>query len=533
MNKYFQGTGQILKLIFRQDRFKMTVWLLCLIAITVTVAYAYPDVYKTERDITGFVLTMQNPAMEAMLGPVYDADTRLVAAIFAHEMLLFTAIAVAIMNILLIGRSTRTDEEDGRLELLQSLPVGRLSHITAVMLEAVILNLILVIFIGTGLSAVGLEGMTVEASFLYGSILGSAGFFFASVTALFAQLAKTSRGTIGLSFAVLIVSYIVRAIGDVESETLSLLSPLGWTVRSGVFIDNKWWPVLISLAAGIILSVLVFYLNQIRDLGGGFIPEMKGRTHASALLKTPLGFVFRMQRTNIMAWAVGMFLLSAAFGAILGDMEKYYSSMELLQAFLSSSPGHTFMEQFMAVLIVILTIFGAIPAVMSVLKLKSEENKNRTESIYSCPVSRTGVLASYVTAAVIVSIIMMLATALGLWSTSTAVLDETITLGKMLKSVLVYLPAIWIMISIGVFLIGFFPRAASAVWLYVVFCFVVVYLGDLLKFPEWLMNISSFTHVPRLFVEEGGVPALAVMTVLSVIITLCGFIGYRRRDITG
>jgi len=128
---------------------------------------------------------------------------------------------------------------------------------------------------------------------------------------------------------------------------------------------------------------------------------------------------------------------------------------------------------------------------------------------------------------------MMLATALGLWSTSTAVLDETITLGKMLKSVLVYLPAIWIMISIGVFLIGFFPRAASAVWLYVVFCFVVVYLGDLLKFPEWLMNISSFTHVPRLFVEEGGVPALAVMTVLSVIITLCGFIGYRRRDITG
>ena len=178
MNKYFQGTGQILKLIFRQDRFKMTVWLLCLIAITVTVAYAYPDVYKTERDITGFVLTMQNPAMEAMLGPVYDADTRLVAAIFAHEMLLFTAIAVAIMNILLIGRSTRTDEEDGRLELLQSLPVGRLSHITAVMLEAVILNLILVIFIGTGLSAVGLEGMTVEASFLYGSILGSAGFFF-------------------------------------------------------------------------------------------------------------------------------------------------------------------------------------------------------------------------------------------------------------------------------------------------------------------------------------------------------------------
>ncbi len=533
MRKHLPGTGSILKLIFRQDRFKISVWLLCLILITISVAYAYPEVYKTEEDIMGFILTMQNPAMEAMLGPVYDANNPPVAAVFAHEMLLFTVIAAAIMNILLIGRSTRTDEEDGRLELLLSLPVGRLSHITAVMLEALILNALLAILTGAGLSAVQTNGITPESSFLYGSILGSAGFLFAAITALFAQLAKTSRGATGLSFTVLIISYIIRAIGDVSSEALSLISPLGWTVRTGVFIDNKWWPVILPLAIGIIITAVVFYLNQIRDLGGGFIPEMKGKTRASALLKTPLGFVFRMQRTNIIAWAIGMFLLSAAFGAILGDLEEYYADLDILQAFLAANPDYTLTEQFVAMLFVILSIISAIPVVMVVLKLKGEENKNRTEHIYSRAVSRTGMLASYMIMAIIVSIIMQTLTAVGLWATSYSILDQTLSLGKTLNAALVFLPAIWVLIALGIFLMGLFPKATSGIWLYFAFCFIVIYLGELLKFPDWLMNLSSFTHVPQLFVEEGDILSLTILTLLAILITIIGFIGYRKRDITG
>lgn len=533
MNRNLQGTGSILKLIFRQDRFKIIVWLLSLIVVTIAAAYAYPDIYKTEEDRMGFILTMENPAMEAMIGPVYESGSYPISAIFAHEMLLFTVIAVAIMNILLIGRSTRTDEEDGRLEILQSLPIGRLSHIVAVMIEALVLNLLLAGLIGVGLSAINLEGMTTESSFLYGSIIGSTGFLFACITALFAQLAKTSRGAIGLSFSVLIISYMVRAIGDVSSEALSLVSPLGWAVRTGVFIDNKWWPIGLTLTIGLIIAAIVFYLNTIRDLGAGFIPEMKGKTHASALLKSPLGFVFRMQRTNIISWAIGVFVLSAAFGAILGDLEEYYGDMELLQAFLAMNPDFSLTEQFIAMLLGILSIFSAVPATMVVLKLKGEESKNRTEHFYSRAVSRTGIMASYCFTAVLVSMIMQFLLAIGLWSTSSSFIGDTLTLGKAISSAFAYLPAIWVLIGMATLLTGILPKATSFIWMYFAFCFIVIYLGELLNFPDWLSNLSSFTHVPQLLVEDGDILSLSVMTIVAIIIGLIGFIWYRKRDIAG
>ena len=78
-----------------------------------------------------------------------------IGSLFAHEMLLFTAIAVAIMNILLVGRSTRADEEDGRVELIRSLPVGRLAYLNGAMIVVVLTNVLLAVLIGAGISVLG------------------------------------------------------------------------------------------------------------------------------------------------------------------------------------------------------------------------------------------------------------------------------------------------------------------------------------------------------------------------------------------
>ena len=111
--KLFTGTGYLTKLMVRQNRLKLLLWLVGLIAVTLATAVAYPDIYPDEQSRAAFVLTMENPAMIAMLGVGYE-DYATIGSLFAHEMLLFTTIAVAIMNILLVGRSTRADEEDGR-----------------------------------------------------------------------------------------------------------------------------------------------------------------------------------------------------------------------------------------------------------------------------------------------------------------------------------------------------------------------------------------------------------------------------------
>src|SRR5699024_6984141 len=135
--------------------------------------------------------------------------------------------------------------------------------------------------VGFSLYALQIDSMDLQGSLLYGTALGVIGIFFTAITALFAQLSESSRGTIGLSFSVLGIAYLIRAIGDAGNEMISWFSPLGWVLGAEVYVNNYWWPMILTVAVAIILILLAFYLNAIRDLESGFISVKPGRKHAS------------------------------------------------------------------------------------------------------------------------------------------------------------------------------------------------------------------------------------------------------------
>src|SRR5690625_5655530 len=89
------------------------------------------ELYTSDVERQALAETMRSPAIAAMVGQGYGLDHYTNGAMMAHQMLLFTGIAVAIMSILFVARHTRADEEDGRIELIRSLPTGRLSNLTA------------------------------------------------------------------------------------------------------------------------------------------------------------------------------------------------------------------------------------------------------------------------------------------------------------------------------------------------------------------------------------------------------------------
>src|SRR5690625_4195554 len=103
--KYFTKTGMVLSLLFKQLRWKLLIWLSSIIEINLIVAAFYPTLYDDEASRLAAAMTMENPAMVAMLGPGYDTEAYIASSgpFFANEMLLFTAIAVAIMTILLVS----------------------------------------------------------------------------------------------------------------------------------------------------------------------------------------------------------------------------------------------------------------------------------------------------------------------------------------------------------------------------------------------------------------------------------------------
>lgn len=295
-NRIYKNTGVLSRFILRRDRLRIPVWLISLATITFLVAEAFTDLYATEADRLGIAETMKNPAMAAMVGRGYGLDNYTNGAMFAHQMLLFSGLAVAIMCILLVARHTRTDEEDGRIELIRSLPTGRLSNLSATLFVMFGVNIVLALLIGFGLYALRIDSMDLEGSLLYGAALGAIGIFFTAMTAVFAQASENSRGTIGLSFTVLGIAYLVRAVGDAGNEMISWFSPLGWVLGAEVYVNNYWWPILLTVGVAIAISILALYLNAIRDLESGFIPARPGWKYASAFLQSPLGLTVRLQR---------------------------------------------------------------------------------------------------------------------------------------------------------------------------------------------------------------------------------------------
>lgn len=531
MSKHlYHNTGLLFRFILRRDRIRIPVWLLAISLITIITSSAFTDIYSTDEDRRAIAETMKNPAMTAMIGPGYGLDNYTSGAMMAHQMLLFTAIAVAIMSILLVTRHTRADEEDGRIELIRSLPTGRLSNLSATLLVLFAVNIVLTILVGLGLYALGIDSMDLEGSMVYGAALGATGMFFAAVTAFFAQLSENSRGAIGYSFTVLIAAYLIRAIGDISNETLSWFSPLSWVLGSEVYVNNYWWPILLTVGASIIMAALSLYLNAIRDLESGFLPSRPGRKHASSFLQSPLGLALRLQRTSIIAWVIGMFLMGASYGSILGDLESFYKEIEMI---MTPVEGFSLTEQFLTMLMSIMAMIGTVPVLMFILKLRGEEKKNRTEHLLSRAVSRTRLLGSYFVISMVGGFVMLLLSLVGLWFAGKAVMEEAISFESMFNSAMVYLPAIWMIIGVAVLLIGFIPRLTGLTWLYLGYSFFVVYLGGVLQFPDWMGKLSPFGHIPKIPVENMNYMKVSVITILAIITTVIGFIGYNKRDIEG
>jgi len=354
---------------------------------------------------------------------------------------------------------------------------------------------------------------------------GISGILFATVTAMFCQLASNSRGAIGYSFAVLGFSYLLQMSGA-SIDTLTYVSPLGIIMKSQVYVNNYLWPTFVLLILSIIILFISFFLNQLRDLGEGMIPAKPGKSKASKSLLSPIGLSIRLLKNMFIAWAIGLVLLGMSYGSVLADAESFLLSSDIF-----AQAGITNAEQFITMLMSVMSIVAAIPAVMILLKVRSEEKKGLNEHIISKRVSRTKLLFGYFTLSLISSISMILFLVLGLWSAAFAVMpDDPVSFVELLKSGMVYLPAIWVMIGIATILLAFLPHRTSIVWIYLGYSVFAVYLGMLLGLPDWVKKLTPFGHIPQIPTEEMNWNNLIVLSFIFLVLTIIGFIQYRKRD---
>jgi len=528
----FAKTGSLSRFVFRQDRWRIALWIMGISLATWSVPVALKELYGLEEQRAVMALTMENPAMIAMVGTA-DLSNYTIGMMTAHQMLLITAVVVGIMNILLVSRHVRGDEEDGRLEMLRALPVGRLSNIQATFIVYCLVNVCLALICGLGLYALQIDSMGLEGSLLYGATLGATGIFFIGVTSVFAQMSEGSRGTVGLSVAFLLLAYMLRAIGDISDSNLSWISPLGWVTKTETYGLNNWWPVLLAIGTGIVLFVIAYLLNTRRDIGAGLLPSKRGKEHASIFLQGPIGLSFRLQRVGFISWAIGMFILGVSYGSVLGDLDSFFEGNELLEQMIASENGLSAAEQFLPIIMTVMAIIATIPPIISINKLVGEERKNRLELLMAKAISRTRIMSSILVVAVVNGLVMLSFSAIGLWAAGTLVMENPLSFSEFIQMGIIYYPATLVTVSLAVFLIGWMPHFSTVVWIYLLYSFVVVYLGELFQFSSFIVQLSPFAHIPQLPIEEMNWISSIILILLSLLLIVAGFVGYNRRDLQG
>jgi ABC-2 type transport system permease protein len=525
----------------RRDRVWLPLWLLGCVTMATFFMPAMPGMVASDSDVIVLQEMFKNPAIVAMMGLSYG-DSFSYGSMYSQFMLCWTAMLVAAMNVLLVIRHTRKDEELGRFELVCSLPVGKNANLLATMAAALLSNLVIGLLVGPILYGLGTmdatlaEDVAFGGSMLFGVAIAASGLAFAGITLVLVQVTSSSRAALGMSMGLLGLSYLLRAAGDISSEPLSLISPLGIIERCYLYVDDAIWPVLVLLAEFVVLAALAFVLSTVRDSGAGLLPQRGGRTHASAAFSSPLGFAWRMSRGTCIAWCLIMFSLGASYGSVFGDMQGFYESNEMYAAMINSMGSEVvgdLINPVIAMLMLIMTAVTAAPTAMVVLKLKGEENHGRTEQVYSKSVSRVRLFIWFVVIAVVLAALLQLTVALGMYVGCVYSMDEPIGLGLLTEAALNYLPGAVFFAGAAALLVGLLPRATTATWLLLVYSFAMVYVGGILKLPDWVIRATPFGMLSRYPVEEVD-PLLAIgLLAGTTLLAAVGIAAYRRRDLNG
>jgi len=530
----FDNTLLLARLILRRERVSAVVWILVTGLFLALIVSLFGQAMDDESRMEMAAVIM-NPAMIAMVGPAYGLDNFTIGAMMSVMMLVFTAIAVVVMNILFVVRHTRADEEMGRYEVVRSLPTGRLANINATMIAAAIVNIVMSLFVGLCMYfATPDASVTFGGSMLWGALMGVSGIVFAAIAALFSQLSSSSRGAKGLSFFAMSVFYLMRAIGDVSAEPLSLISPLGMILRAEPYVSDRWWPVFAMLAISVPIAVIAYALNYTRDINQGLLPDRKGKAEGGRLLRTTFGLSVRLLMFGLVIGALTVFSIGASYGTVMGDIEGFVETNEMYQQLLLTVPGYSLPLLFAGMINFIGAMIALVPVLLYILKARGEEKDGRTELVLSTQVCRYKYLGGYAIIAFASSVVFQALTAFGLWVSTTAVIPDPslFPLGDVMVGNLVYLPAIWVMIGLAVFLIGFAPKRTGLVWAAYGYVFFMSFIGRLPDvLPGFTKYFNPFGVIAQFPMEEVSFPALGVLTVIAVCLTAGGFLFYGRRDI--
>lgn len=520
------GTAGLVGAILRRERIRIALWIGGLVLLTATSAAGTEGLFPTQDDLDAAAAASDNPAIRAFNGPAQALDT--LGGQIAFQIGAPGLAFVALMSLLMVGRLTRGEEEAGRLELIRSLPVGRHAPLAAATLVVSAMSLAVGALVTIAFLAIGLEA---PGSVSFGLAFVMVGLVFAAVTLAVAQVSDSTRTVYGLAGTVLAVSYLLRAVGDMNDGSLSWLSPIGWVQKARPWADERWWPFLLPLAAVVLLLAAAAAMAARRDLGAGLVAPAPGRPEARPSLSGPLPLAVRLQRGSLIGWSVGVAFFGLAYGSITNSIEEFVIDNPTMADLFTAADGGTLVESYLATSIRITALLGAGFAVQSMLRLRAEETALRAEPLLAAAVSRWRWVGAHLAVAIGGSVVVLVVLGLSIGVSAALTTGDGELVGQALTASLAYAPATWFLVAVVTLLTGLRPRLAPVGWAVLAFGFVLAMFGALLDLPGWIADLSPFEHVPLAPAANLVATPLVVLTALATGLAAVGVVGLRHRDI--
>ena len=296
-------------------------------------------------------------------------------------------------------------------------------------------------------------------------------------------------------------------------------------------LARRWhlFPLIVMLVVGAVGYALV----PRRDFGDGLLPDRPGPATAARSFSNPFALAWRLQRGVLLTWVISY----ALFGAVLGSIVKMFvdvvrdnPEVSTIMARMGGQGAYT--DLMVSAMMSLFGLVASAYAVQATQRLRTEESSRRVEPLLATGTSRIGWALSHVLFTVLGTAALMVAFGLCFGLVDGA-REGTLghTVGADLMAALVQLPAAWVLGALAVTLFGLWPRLTGLGWAAVAIAVVLTDLGTELRLPQLVMDISPYTHLPKL--PGGTVTSTPLLWLLAVTVLLLvvGLIGFRRRDI--
>ncbi len=534
------GTWRLARLAARRDRVVLPVWITAIAVLAWGVVASYLDTHPTEADrLATARLSASNPLTRIFDGPASGTEIGAMAMVEGYKIL---AILAALMAAQAVIRHTRREEETGRAELVGSAAVGRHAPLVAALAVALGACVLLGIAVAAGIAVTGLAWTGAWAAGL--AVAGTGGVF-AGVAAVAVQVFSTARGASGLVSGALGAAFVVRAVGDLRgtvgaddvvlvSAWPSWLSPMGWGQQVRPFAEDNWWIAALFVGTTGLLVAVAAVLVARRDVGTGLVAARRGPARAPAGLLSTMGLTWRLQRAVLGVWLAAMALAGAVFGSVGETFADYIAENPNMREILEAiAPGAEPLELYHAFLMALLGVVAAGYTVQALLRMRAEEVSGRLEPVLATATSRARWLGSHV-------LVVGAGTALVLGASGVAggltyglaTGSWTGAFGGITAAALVQVPPALALGGFVVAVFGLLPRWSGPVtWFALATALVMGQLGAVFELPQWMLDLSPFTHAPAVPAEAFAAVPVLWLAGAAVGLGALGFLAFRRRDL--